>query len=53
MTNPTLRKATAGTLRQLLFKVGALICESTRRFWIHLSSGWPHRPLLQQAIADI
>ena len=53
LSNPALRKATAGTLRQRLFKVGALICESTRRFWLHLSSGWPHRPLLQQTIADV
>jgi hypothetical protein len=53
LSNPALRKATAGTLRERLFKVGALITESTRRFVIHLSSSWPNRPLLQQAIADV
>ena len=53
LSNPMLRKATAGTLRERLFKVGALLTESTRRFAIHLSSSWPNRPLLQQAIADV
>ncbi len=53
LRNPSLRRATAGTLRERLFKVGALITESTRRFVIHLSSSWPNRPLLQQAMADI
>jgi len=53
LSNPALRKATAATLRERLFKVGALITESTRRFVIHLSSSWPNRPLLQQAIADV
>lgn len=53
LSNPALRKATVGTLRERLFKVGALITESTRRFVIHLSSCWPNRRLLQQAIADV
>ena len=53
LTNLALRKATAGTLHEQLFRVGALITESTRRFVIHLSSSWPNRSLLQQAIADV
>jgi hypothetical protein len=53
LSNPILRRATAATLRDRLFKVGALLSESTRRFVIRLSSSWPHQPLLQQAIADV
>lgn len=53
LSNPMLRKATASTLRERLFKVGALISETSRRFWVRLSSSWPHRGLLQQATADV
>ena len=53
LSNPALRTATVGTLRERLFKVGALLRQSTRRFWLHLSSGWPNRELLLQAMADV
>ncbi len=53
LSNPGLRKATVGTLRERLFKVGALLRPSTRRFWLHLSSAWPNRDLLLQALADV
>ena len=53
LRNPALRQATVGTLRERLFKVGALLRQSTRRFWLHLSSGWPNRELLRQAMADV
>jgi hypothetical protein len=53
LRNPSLRRATVGTLRERLFKVGALIGESTRRFWLRLSSSWPNRGLLAQALADL
>ena len=46
-------RATVGTLRERLFQVGALLRQSTRRFWLHLSSGWPNRELLRQAMADV
>ena len=36
-----------------LFKVGALIRQSTRRFWLHLASPWPYRELLQGALEDV
>ncbi len=53
LRHPALRRATIGTLREQLFKVGALLRQSTRRFWLHLSSSWPNRALLRQAMADI
>ncbi len=37
--------ATIETIRLKLFKVGALVKETVRRVWFHLSSGWPFRPL--------
>ena len=33
------------TLRQQLFKAGAVVETSVRRIWIHFSSHWPHRSL--------
>ena len=30
------------TLRQRLWKVGALLVSSPRRLWLHLSESWPH-----------
>jgi hypothetical protein len=33
------------TLREQLFKVGALVKTSVRRIWFHLSSHWPHQEL--------
>lgn len=33
------------TLRERLFKVGALVTTSVRRIWFHLSSHWPHQEL--------
>jgi hypothetical protein len=35
--------AQASTLRVRLFKIGARVVESTRRIWLHLSSGYPHQ----------
>jgi hypothetical protein len=40
--------ATVETLRSKLFKVGALVNETVRRVWFHLSSGWPLRALFIQ-----
>ena len=53
LSNPALRTATAATLRERLFKVGALIGESSRRFRICFSSSWPNRLLLEQTICDV
>ena len=43
----------AESLREKLFKVAALIKHSTRRFWLHLASGWPYQDLLRGAIGDV
>jgi len=53
LSNPELRRAQVQTLREKVFKVGALIRQSTRRIWLHLASGWPYEHLLQGAIADV
>jgi len=53
LSNPELRRAQLQTLRARVFKVGALIKQSTRRFWLHLASGWPYRRHLAGAICDI
>jgi hypothetical protein len=53
LSDPQLRCAQTDTLRVKLFKVGALIRQSTRRFWLHLASGWPYQELLQSALEDV
>jgi len=53
LANPYLRRAQVQTLRVKLFKVGALVQQSSRRIWLHLASGWPHQSLLQQVIRDV
>ncbi len=53
LSDPRLRCAQTDTLRCKLFKVGALIKQSTRRFWLHLASGWPHEDLLRSALRDV
>ena len=37
------RNAQAATIRLRLFNLGARVVESTRRIWLHLSSGYPHQ----------
>jgi len=53
ISDPQLRKAQIDTLRVRLFKVGALVKHTTRRFWLHLASGWPYQYLLKGAIRDV
>jgi len=53
LSDPHLRCAQTDTLRCKLFKVGALIKQSTRRFLMQLASGWPHQDLLRSAIRDV
>jgi hypothetical protein len=53
LSNPELRRAQVQTLREKVFKVGALIRQSTRRFWLHLASGWPYQDLLAGAIQEV
>jgi DDE family transposase len=42
---PEVARAEVGTLRQRLWKVGAVVKTSTRRIWFHVSATWPHREL--------
>jgi len=41
-----LATAQVNTLRLKLLKIGARIRETSRRIWVHLASGYPHRDLL-------
>src|SRR5204863_8921435 len=40
---PEVATATVGTLRQRLWKVGAVVVTSARRVWLHVSETWPYR----------
>jgi hypothetical protein len=40
---PEVATATVGTLRQRLWKVGAVLVSSPRRLWLHVSETWPGR----------
>jgi hypothetical protein len=40
---PEVAKAEGGTLRQKLWKVGAVVKTSVRRLWFPFSETWPHR----------
>jgi hypothetical protein len=42
---PEIAKAEVSTLRQRLWKVGAVVKTSTRRIWFHFSETWPSRAL--------
>lgn len=46
-------KATCGSIRIKLFKIGARIKVSVRRFMIHLASACPYRDVFQQALGNI
>lgn len=50
---PETATATVGTLRQRLWKVGAVVVTGARRIWLHVSETWPHRHLwlrVQEAV---
>lgn len=42
---PEVAQAEVSTLRQKLWKVGAVVKSSVRRVWFHLAETWPHREL--------
>ena len=57
---PEVAKAEVSTLRQRLWKVGAIVQTSVRRIWFHFSTSWPHRDLfirvhqaVRQFLADL
>ena len=48
-----LAQATCGTIRLKLFKIGALIKLSVRRFMIHLATACPYQDVFRQALNNI
>jgi Transposase DDE domain group 1 len=50
---PEVAKATVSTLRQRLWKVGAVLVTSARRLWLHVSETWPERALWQRVQAAV
>ena len=50
---PEVAKAEVSTLRQRLWKVGAIVKTSARRIWFHFSESWPHRELFVQVYQAI
>lgn len=52
---PEVATATVGTLRQRLWKTGAVVVTSAKRVWLHVSETWPYRGVwlrVQQAVAQ-
>ena len=48
-----LAKATCGTIRLKLFKIGARVDTSVRRFALHLASACPYQDVFRQALANL
>jgi hypothetical protein len=51
---PEVASASVGTLRQRLWKVGAVVVTSAQRVWLHVSATWPYRGVwlrVQEAVA--
>src|SRR5262249_60350084 len=52
---PEVAKGEVNTVRQKLWKVGAIVKASVRRIWFHFSATWPQRHLfvqVSQAVAS-
>jgi hypothetical protein len=52
---PEVACAAVGTLRQRLWKVGAVVVTSAERVWLHVSESWPYRGVwlrVQEAVAQ-
>ena len=50
---PEVATATVSTLRQRLWKAGALVVTSARRICLHLSESWPYRELWARVLAAV
>jgi len=50
---PEVATATVSTLRQRLWKSGAVVVTGVRRIWFHLSETWPHRELWGRVLAAV
>ena len=45
---PEVARATVSTLRQRLWKVGAVVVTSAQRIWLHVSETWPGQRVWEQ-----
>jgi len=52
-TVPEIAKAEVSTLRQRLWKVGAVVKTSVRRIWFHFSETWPYQELFIRVYAAV
>lgn len=50
---PEIRHADIHTIRRKLIKVGAIVKQSVRRVWIHLSSTWPFAEVFRRVHAAL
>lgn len=50
---PEVAVATVSTLRQRLWKVGAVLVTGARRLWFRVSETWPHRGLWERVLAGV
>jgi hypothetical protein len=50
---PEVATATVSTLRQRLWKLGAVVVTGVRRIWFHLSETWPYRELWGRVLAAV
>ena len=50
---PEVATATVSTLRQRLWKLGAVVVTGPRRIWLHLSETWPARDLWGRVLAAV
>ena len=50
---PEVATASVGTLRQRLWKVGAVVVTGARRVWLHVSETWPYRELWPRVQAAV
>src|SRR5690606_26912961 len=48
-----LARASVSTIRLRLLKIGARVKRTARRLWFHVATGWPGRPVFEQALACI
>jgi hypothetical protein len=50
---PEVATASVSTLRQRLWKIGAVVVTTARRVWFHLSTTWPDRELWARVLAAV
>jgi hypothetical protein len=50
---PEVAQAEVTTLRQRLWKVGAVVKTSVRRIWFHVSTRWPNRSLFERVYVAV